>query len=95
ILENSCEQCGRITILEIEFLNNLQEVLAKYHNLAILDFKGKTLKSDQEESILVGPEGGFSANERSLFKDKPLYSALNCNILRSENAAIYAASKII
>lgn len=95
ILENSCEQCGRITALEMEFLNNLKEVLATYPNLAILDFKGESLKKLKEESILIGPEGGFSPNERSLFKDKPSYSALNCNILRSENAAIYAVSKMI
>ncbi|WP_104721691.1 16S rRNA (uracil(1498)-N(3))-methyltransferase [Helicobacter mesocricetorum] len=95
ILENSCEQCGRITVLEIEFLNNLQEILTKYPHLAILDFKGEALKSIKESSILVGPEGGFSANERSLLKDKPLYSALNCNILRSENAAIYATLKYL
>lgn len=95
ILENSCEQCGRITALEIEFLNNLGEALAKYPNLAILDFKGKSLKSMQEKSIVVGPEGGFSPNERILFKNKSVYSALNCNILRSENAAIYAALGII
>ncbi len=95
ILENSCEQCGRITLLEIEVLENLQSILEKYPNMAVLDFGGEPLNSDLKIPILVGAEGGFSPKEREILKGKPTYSAINSNILRSESAAMYAMSKIL
>lgn len=93
ILENSCAQCGRTTLLEIEILKNLQDVLQNYSNLAVMDFLGKPLQTPLELPILIGAEGGFSQNERTLLQEKNTFSAPNCNILRSETAAIYAASK--
>lgn len=95
ILENSCMQCGRITLLEIEMLENLQEVLGKYPNTGVLDFGGKALESSLEIPILVGAEGGFSPQERELLKSNPKYTAIHSNILRSETATIYAMSKIL
>ena len=95
ILENSCEQCGRITLLEIEVLENLQEVLGKYPNAGVLDFGGEELKCSLEIPILIGAEGGFSPQERELLKSNPKYTAIPSNILRSETATIYAISKIL
>lgn len=95
ILENSCEQCGRITLLEIEILENLQEVLEKYPNAGVLDFGGEELKCSLEIPILVGTEGGFSPKEREALKNNPKYTATSCNILRSETAAIYAIARIL
>ncbi|WP_279144080.1 16S rRNA (uracil(1498)-N(3))-methyltransferase [Helicobacter pullorum] len=95
ILENSCEQCGRITLLEIEVLENLQEVLEKYPNAGVLDFGGEELKCSLEIPILVGTEGGFSKKEREALKNNPKYTATSCNILRSETAAIYAIARVL
>lgn len=95
ILENSCEQCGRTTRLKIESLNNLEEVLQKYPKIAVMDFGKSPLKSLLEIPFLIGTEGGFSENERNLLSTQITFGAPNCNILRSETAAIYAASKIL
>ena len=95
ILENSCEQCGRITLLEIEVLENLQEVLEKYPNAGVLDFGGEELKCSLEIPILVGTEGGLSKKERGPLKNNPKYPATSCNILRSETAAIYAIARVL
>ncbi|WP_297812552.1 16S rRNA (uracil(1498)-N(3))-methyltransferase [uncultured Helicobacter sp.] len=95
ILKNSCEQCGRIMKLKLEILPNLNEVLRNYPNLAILDFEGKPLNSLLEIPLMVGCEGGFSQEERKILQDKPSFSLPNCNILRSETAALYATSKLI
>ena len=95
ILENSCEQCGRITLLEIEVLEKLQEVLEKYPNAGVLDFGGEELKCSLEIPILVGTEGGFSQKEKKALKNNPKYTATSCNILRSETAAIYAIARIL
>ena len=71
ILENSCEQCGRITLLEIEVWGNLQEVLEKYPNAGVLDFGGEELNWSLEIHSLVGTEGGFSTKEKEASKNKP------------------------
>lgn len=95
ILENSCEQCGRLTRLNIEVLNNLTEVLQKYPKIAVMDFNAKPLESPLEIPFLIGAEGGFSEDERKLLNAQTTFSAPNCNILRSETAVVYATSKML
>lgn len=95
ILENSCEQCGRLNRLHIEFLKNLTEVLQKYPKIAVMDFHAKPLESPLEIPFLIGAEGGFSPNERKLLSMQTTFSAPNCNILRSETAALYATSRAL
>lgn len=94
ILENSSQQCGRMSKLEIELLENLQAVCERYPNLAVLDFDAKPLPSNLEAPILVGCEGGFSQKERELLKNFKTFSTACTHILRSENAAVYAVCKI-
>ncbi|MBX7490637.1 16S rRNA (uracil(1498)-N(3))-methyltransferase [Helicobacter turcicus] len=95
ILENSCEQCGRLTRLKMELLNNLTEVLQKYPKIAVMDFGAKPLETHLEIPFLIGAEGGFSQKERELLNTQQSFSAPNCNILRSETAALYATSKML
>lgn len=95
ILKGSCEQCGRMIGLEIEILPNLNQVLQNYPNFAILDFGGEPLNHPLEIPLMVGCEGGFSQEERKILQDKPIFSAPKCNILRSETAALYAATHLI
>ena len=55
-------------------------------NLTLSDFSGS-----KEISILVGPEGGFSENEKILIKEKGLTTfSLGKRILRMETAVIMA-----
>jgi len=92
ILINSCQQCGRSDLMEIEVLNSIKEFIEKYDFIA-LDFNGEEIKcKDYNKAFLIGPEGGFSEEERKLFKEK---IKLKGFILRSESAACAIASKIL
>ena len=92
ILINSNQQCGRMSLMEIDFCDSLDEFLAKFPEAKVCDFGGKKIDGYFEVGV-VGCEGGFSDRERKLFKevisfDTPL-------ILRSESAVVSLASKAL
>ncbi|AFI04243.1 16S rRNA (uracil(1498)-N(3))-methyltransferase [Helicobacter cetorum] len=94
ILINSCEQCGRSDLMELEVLKNLKEVLMAYPKASILDFNGEKLQTslNAENGIIIGPEGGFSEQERERFKTHRIYSAPMPMVLKSESACVFVAS---
>jgi 16S rRNA (uracil1498-N3)-methyltransferase len=94
ILINSCQQCGRSDLMQIETLNSSKEFFEKYENFYALDFDGDTL-SDYNNCgypFLIGPEGGFSDTEKKCFTNK---IRLEGFILRSETAAAGISSKFL
>lgn len=92
ILINSCQQCGRDNLMEIEILNSIEDALVKYDNFSILDFNGEDLNKNIS-SIMVGCEGGFTKSEREKLKNHQKIG-LNTNlILKSETAILAIASK--
>lgn len=96
ILVNSCEQSGRATLMKIEILQSVEEYIQTYPKSVIIDFSENFLRADDKiESFLVGPEGGFSQNERKLFIDKEVFGLKSPNILRSETAVIGVCAKIV
>lgn len=96
ILVNSCQQCGRSRLMSIEVIKSVKAYFEKYPSSAILDFSSRTLSSKEAiDSILIGPEGGFSPKERSLFEQKEIFGLGCTTILRSETAVVAATSKII
>lgn len=97
ILINSSSQCGRSSIIKLEFCKNLDEILKENKDAYILDFSTQNLdrKKDDVKTLIIGPEGGFSQRERELF-DKSFVIGFDTKlILKSESAAICASSKII
>ena len=94
ILINSSQQCGRSDLMEIEILNSSKEFFEKYPDFVALDFNGKLIKCPESFSkpVLVGPEGGFSEEERKKFNETV---RLKTFILRSETAACAITSKIL
>ena len=53
------------------------------------------LSIDDQVSVLIGPEGGFSDDECILAEENGIQPVLlNTNILRAETASIYAVSAI-
>jgi len=94
ILINSCQQCGRSNLIEIEIINSSKEFFKKYPEFIAIDFNGKDLELNfsTRKPILIGPEGGFSQNERENFIQ--IYK-LKSFILRSETATVAIASKIL
>lgn len=94
ILINSCEQCGRSSLMELELHENLEDFTDSHEDFAVLDFGGGEFQKDIK-TIFVGPEGGFSENERELFKNQKVFSLKTSLILRSESAAVASCAKIL
>ena len=93
ILINSNQQCGRSNLMEIEILSSSKEFFEKYPEFIALDFNGENIEcKNYNKPFLVGPEGGFSENERKYFKK---IVKLKSFILRSESAVCSLASKIL
>ena len=96
ILISSCEQCGRSDLMELDFSDSLKRFLGENPKCAILDFNpNTTFESQTIDTLLIGCEGGFSEKERQIFAGHPILSFDMNLILRSETAAISAASKIL
>jgi 16S rRNA (uracil1498-N3)-methyltransferase len=97
ILENSSMQSGRIYPMRVETLSSLEEFL-KVENPAVLDFVDEVLSSNEEfKTLLIGAEGGFSEDERELFKERELVQRRlpSTHILKSETAVVSAVSRIL
>ncbi|MGL2642882.1 16S rRNA (uracil(1498)-N(3))-methyltransferase [Helicobacter pylori] len=94
ILINSCEQCGRSALMELEAFPSTKEVLNAYPNASVLDFNGETLPTSAnfEKGIIIGPEGGFSEQERGYFKEREIYRIPLDMVLKSESACVFVAS---
>lgn len=93
IVLNSCEQCGRIQKMEFELFESTREFLDNYPDASMVDFSGELRDLSQNELYLIGPEGGFSGEEKALFKKK---IRLNCtHVLRSQSAITAIAAKIL
>lgn len=93
ILINSSQQCGRSRLMELEIINSLDEVLQKYDNIILIDFcEGKLSCSDNIQRALVGPEGGFTKNEREKFEQ---VRGMDGFILRSETAVVVVSAKVL
>ncbi|MDU7692658.1 MAG: RsmE family RNA methyltransferase [Helicobacter sp.] len=94
ILIQSCEQCGRLDLMNVELLENLEQVFLHYKNCILLDFSGD-LNADFSDikSIIIGPEGGFSGSELELAQTKAKIMRLdNPLILKSQTAVIFAST---
>lgn len=94
ILINSSMQCGRMSIMKLEILNNLQEVLDCNKDAIVLDFNANQCNIKSYNSFIIGPEGGFSKNEKEVLKDRS-FGINNPLIMRSKTAAIFVAANKI
>jgi 16S rRNA (uracil1498-N3)-methyltransferase len=95
ILINSNQQCGRSDLMQIEIIPSSQEFFEKYPDFVALDFDGKMIQCENDfstDTFFIGPEGGFSEEERKKFKQKV---RLRGFILRSETAACAISAKIL
>ncbi|MGL2823260.1 16S rRNA (uracil(1498)-N(3))-methyltransferase [Helicobacter pylori] len=94
ILIHSCEQCGRSVLMELEAFSSTKEVLNAYPKASVLDFNGETLPASAnfEKGIIIGPEGGFSEQERGYFKEREIYRIPLDMVLKSESACVFVAS---
>ena len=103
IMVTAQKQCGRATGMQILPPKPLKKLLdPNQHNIVAspeYDTAIQTLSRDkklgQHSHLFVGPEGGFTAKERDLFKQGNAHSiSLGESILRAETAAIVLATLI-
>ena len=95
ILIHSCEQSGRTRLPVIECFKNLEELLECYSDFGVMDFGGEILQPKVCQAIMVGPEGGFSQEEREKLVGQKRYSSGENLILKSETAALFALARSI
>jgi 16S rRNA (uracil1498-N3)-methyltransferase len=95
----AAEQCGRTVLPEIAEPLSLERFLgAATHPIYFADEQGgepvATAMTPGIAAIVVGPEGGFSDEERSLVRRHPHAVAISLGprILRAETAALAAVS---
>ena len=103
----SSEQCDRITIPEICAVKKLKNLILNWDNDRIIFFCDETIRNNDVVkidfqnlstksfgAILVGPEGGFSANETNYLREKKFIRPIDLGprILRSDTAVIAALS---
>ncbi len=92
ILVEASEQCGRGDVPELGELVNLQDVIFNTENLLVADFGGVAISNIPDSkfyNLLIGPEGGWSEEDRKKFKEKKVnIVTLGETVLRAETAAI-------
>jgi len=91
ILINSCEQSGRIDLMTLSQTTSLASFIEEHPNAVAIDFTPESpLQKGECDTFIIGCEGGFSDNERTLFlKRRGLPFA---HILKSETAAVAVTS---
>lgn len=94
ILINSCQQCGRSDLMELEIIASLDEVIETYGTFAVLDFGGAA-EWGAVDRVLIGCEGGFSDAERQKLQNCKKIGLKTDLILKSETAAVTIAAKLL
>ena len=97
ILINSSQQSGRSSMMELEIAETLQVFLQKYPQSYMLNFSKKSIESAKEdiETIVIGCEGGFTEEERSLFDEEKVVGFATPLVLKSETAVCSVAAKLL
>lgn len=97
-----CERASKMTIFDIEKLENVTEKFSqiivfaeKYANSSLKEAM-QNFDKDEKILVIIGPEGGFSNSEFEFFKQKklPLISLGNL-ILKAPNAITAGISTIL
>jgi 16S rRNA (uracil1498-N3)-methyltransferase len=95
----AAEQCGRTSLPEIAPMATLTHVLNDWPEDRVLYFADETggevfAPSPGPAAILIGPEGGFTTDERDAIRALPSARAVSLGprILRAETAALTAIS---
>jgi len=105
IVVEATEQSNQLNVPDIEEPQKLKDFINSLDSNTSLFFAdintqkkidNKIIEKSKKISLLVGPEGDFSPNEREMIlaKDNAISFSLSKNILRTETAAISAISLI-
>lgn len=98
IMIEAAEQCGRHTIPEVNEPQSLRDVIGQHKDhmkICVADMDGTVFEDDgsSEVIILIGPEGGWSDEEKAYFTSQKLpHISISYFTLRAETACIGAVS---
>ncbi len=99
IIKEAAEQSGRGDVPKILEAIKISELPFKEVQIFVADFGGEEIKKVnflQECGVLIGPEGGFTDQERKFLKDSGTkFISLGETILRAETAAIVASAFVL
>jgi len=105
IVVEATEQSNQLNVPDIEEPQKLKDFINSLDSNTSLFFAdintekkidNKIIKKSKKISLLIGPEGDFSPNEREMIlaKDNAISFSISRNILRTETAVISALSLI-
>ncbi len=98
IIIEASEQCGRHSLPELNEPQHLKDVIGQFENhiaIYVCDMAGRNVEDDglSEVMVVVGPEGGWSDDEKDYFDQKNIPSInMNPFTLRAETASVSAIS---
>lgn len=96
ILEASMQQCGRSLYMKFDTYRCVEDFINDFPQTKVFDFCEKTLEDSSEfETVLIGCEGGFSDDEKTLLASQEVFRLQTPMVLRSESAVMAVASKIL
>ena len=96
ILLNSLQQSGRSSIMKLTMGNDLNAFLEENSAAVMLNFSEYNLDENSNTStVVIGCEGGFTADEVALFKAENIMGLDTPLILKSESAVCAVASKLL
>ncbi len=96
VIRDSAKQCKRMLFPRLHLFSSLKNVLEKeVAKIVSLDFGGMNIeefdvKADESYAIVVGPEGGFSEDEKKILEKKTIVLSLGKRVLRFETAGLVA-----
>ncbi len=99
IMKEASEQCGRGDVPKIVNIISFENIFDDgVEDFIVFDISGEKIKNIEIKNvkILVGPEGGWSENERKIFEDKKIKTvSLGETVLRAETAAVVASGVVM
>lgn len=104
-MHEASEQCERLDIPALHKLQSLRDFVKSWDGVPLLSaleredapFIGRLSPVPAETGLIIGPEGGFSEEERTLLITPDWVKPVNLGpqILRSETAAIFGLSVLL
>lgn len=99
IIVEAMEQSERVTDVVLEEPVSLDDFLSRFNVIALTERADarplSRFRFDDQVTLAIGPEGGWSARERELIACNATQASLGGLILRAETAAIVAAATVI
>lgn len=100
IIVEAAEQCGRADIPEIREPITTSTAVVEYQNTPLFICEQGELAIDatalDDAALLVGPEGGWSDNEKQLFKQHDIpHITLGNFTLRAETASVIGVAQLL